>query len=86
MLVKTRALIALTMLLPVMQLAGCATEQSATEQRAISVSNQQQPIELRRLSFLPPSGKGWEGWKDDTSPLRRKCRQSSRRNPGPLTP
>ena len=61
---KIRSLFASTILLAGILLTGCATEQ-----RSISESNPEQPIELRRLSFLPPSGEGWEGWKDSSSPL-----------------
>lgn len=64
MLMKIRSLFASTVLLAGLLLAGCATEQSA-----ITGSNTQQPIELRKLSFLSSAGEGWEGWKDDTSPL-----------------
>jgi hypothetical protein len=64
MLMKMRSLLASTVLLAGILLTGCATEQ-----RSISKSSPEQPIELCRLSFLPPSGEEWEAWKDTTSPL-----------------
>ena len=61
---KRRLTFASIVFLTTVFFVGCATEQ-----RTEAMSELVQPIELRRLSFLPPAGDGWEGGKDTSSPL-----------------